>query len=58
MYAIYAYIDPPNHPNVGIYDIYGVSGICLLLLPSSARLVMSWRQLVLHAVIGHGLGKN
>ena len=19
MYAIYAYIDPPNHPNVGIY---------------------------------------
>ena len=27
MYAIYAYIDPPNHPNVGIYDIHGVSGI-------------------------------
>ena len=22
MYAIYAYIDPPNHPNVGIYGIY------------------------------------
>ena len=20
MYVIYAYIDPPNHPNVGIYD--------------------------------------
>ena len=27
MYAIYAYIDPPNHPNVGIYGIHGVSGI-------------------------------
>ena len=26
MYAIYAYIDPPNHPNVGIYGIHGVSG--------------------------------
>ena len=27
MYAIYAYIDPPNHPNVGIYGIHGASGI-------------------------------
>ena len=27
MYAIYAYIDPSNHPNVGIYGIHGVSGI-------------------------------
>ena len=26
MYAIYAYIDPQNHPNVGIYAIHGVSG--------------------------------
>ena len=26
MYAIYAYIDPPNHPNVGKYGIHGVSG--------------------------------
>ena len=26
MYAIYAYIDPPNHPNVGIYGIHGVFG--------------------------------
>ena len=26
MYGIYAYIDPPNHPNVGIYGIHGVSG--------------------------------
>ena len=26
MYAIYAYIDPPNHPNVSIYGIHGVSG--------------------------------
>ena len=26
MYAIYAYIDPPNHPNVGIYSIHGASG--------------------------------
>ena len=29
MYAIYAYIDPPNHPNVGIYGIHGVYGIFL-----------------------------
>ena len=27
MYAIYAYIDPPNHSNVG-YGIHGVSGYC------------------------------
>ena len=27
MYAIYAYIDPPNHPNVGIYGIHGAFGI-------------------------------
>ena len=26
MYAIYAYIDPSNHPNVGIYGIHGASG--------------------------------
>ena len=26
MYGIYAYIDPQNHPNVGIYTIHGVSG--------------------------------
>ena len=26
MYAIYAYIDPSNHSNVGIYGIHGVSG--------------------------------
>ena len=26
MYGIYAYIDPPNHPNVGIYGIHGASG--------------------------------
>ena len=26
MYSIYAYIDPPNHPNVGKYGIHGVSG--------------------------------
>ena len=26
MYAIYGYIDPPNHPNVGIYGIHGESG--------------------------------
>ena len=30
MYAIYAYIDPSNHPNVGKYDIHGVSGIALI----------------------------
>ena len=27
MYGIHAYIDPPNHPNVGIYGIRGVFGI-------------------------------
>ena len=27
MYTIYAYIDPQNHPNVGIYGIHGVSGV-------------------------------
>ena len=27
MYAIYAYIDPSNHPNVGIYGIHGASGL-------------------------------
>ena len=27
MYAIYAYIDPPNHPNVGIYGIHGAFGV-------------------------------
>ena len=26
MYGIYAYIDPQNHPNVGIYGMHGVSG--------------------------------
>ena len=26
MYAIYTYIDPSNHPNVGICGIHGVSG--------------------------------
>ena len=26
MYGIYAYINPPNHPNVGIYGIHGASG--------------------------------
>ena len=25
MYAMYAYIDPSNHPNVGIYGIHGVA---------------------------------
>ena len=47
MYAIYAYIDPSNHPNVGIYTIHGASGIgsslalskrCFSCFPS--RLVM------------------
>ena len=28
MYAINAYIDPENHPNVGIYGIHGVYGSC------------------------------
>ena len=27
MYAIYAYIDPPNHPNVGKYGIHGAFGL-------------------------------
>ena len=31
MHAIYAYIDPQNSRNVGIYGIHGVSGIYSLL---------------------------
>ena len=30
MYGIYAYIEPPNHPNVGIHGIHGASG-CVYL---------------------------
>ena len=30
MYAIYAYIDPQNHPNVGIHGIHGVSGTYII----------------------------
>ena len=29
MYGLYAYIDPPNHHNVGIYGIHGAFGLCL-----------------------------
>ena len=29
--AIYAYIDPQNDPNVGIYDIHGVFGFGTIL---------------------------
>ena len=35
MYAIYAYIDPSNHPNVGKYTIHGVSGIYAVKCRSS-----------------------
>ena len=28
--GIYAYIDPQNHPNVGMYAIHGVSGIVVI----------------------------
>ena len=31
MFVIYAYIDPSNHPSVGIHGIHGVSGSGLLL---------------------------
>ena len=27
MYAVYAYIDPSNHPSVGIYGIHGLHGV-------------------------------
>ena len=30
MYAIYAYIDSPNHPNVGIYGTHGAFGIYIV----------------------------
>ena len=39
MYAIYAYIDPSNHPNVGIYGIHGVSGYRDPIAPSTGRTV-------------------
>ena len=32
MYAIYAYIDPQNHPNVGRYGIHGVSGYGFIVI--------------------------
>ena len=42
MYAIYAYIDPPNHPNVGIYDSPMESlGLVPRRDPSWARIL--WR---------------
>ena len=34
MYGIYAYIDPLNRPNVGIYGIHGASGIYLYMFTS------------------------
>ena len=37
MYAIYAHIDPPNHPNVGKYGIHGVSGNCFSGMCSLGR---------------------
>ena len=37
MYAIYAYIDPPNHANVGTYGIHGVPGIGIQRLSTWAR---------------------
>ena len=27
MYAIYAYIDPPNHPNVGTHGVSSIHGV-------------------------------
>ena len=36
MYEIYAYTDPPNHPNVGIYGIHGVS-LCLQFLGDTPK---------------------
>ena len=37
MSAIQAYIDPQNHPNVGIYGIHGVSGLHQLTIPFICR---------------------
>ena len=37
MYAIYTYIDPQNHPNVGKYAKHGVSGIVKPLLETVPR---------------------
>ena len=37
MYAIYAYIDPQNHPNVGKYTIHGVSGLYDTILRGAAN---------------------
>ena len=37
MYAIYAYIDPQNHPNVSIYGIHGVFGYGMGELNTAVR---------------------
>ena len=37
MHAIYAYINPQNHPNVGIYSIHGVPGFRLFHVVSVLR---------------------
>ena len=42
MYAINTYIDPSNHPNVGIYGIHGVSGLpALRICDSVTRLILA-----------------
>ena len=53
MYAIYAYIDPPNHPNVGIYSIHGAPGIGneqqiqkLPKVPTEVFLNSKWRKIL------------
>ena len=32
IHILYAYIDPLANPNVGIYGIHGVFGVCWLIL--------------------------
>ena len=43
MYGIYAYIDPPNHPNVGKYGIHGVSGSYIPTFAVSCVFVRNYR---------------
>ena len=49
MYAIYAYIERPNHPNVGIYGIHGVSGVCYSRSLPNVMPFMTCRVLLWHA---------
>ena len=47
--AIYAYIDPPNHPNVGIYGLHGVFGYGIV--ERSGLSAFSWFHRIHHLTV-------